>query len=245
MKRQVVWRSCRQTVTAANPVQDVDSPGKAGLPSFPGGRLPEPESAARKLVIRSVGLLAIVASLAYLLWRALFTIDLGVWWASIPLFGLEAYALFSLALFAFSLWDVGSVRPARPVNTSAARIAVLIPTYNESREVLLPTVAAAVALRLDHDTWVLDDGSRPAVKQLAGELGARYLARPQHKDAKAGNINHALSVVDADFIAILDADHVASPDFLTNTLGYFDDPRVALVQTPQDFCVCQPKTAPL
>ena len=235
MKRQLVWRSGRQTVTTANPVQDADSPGKAGWPSFPGGRLPEPESAARKLVIRCVGLLAIVVSLAYLVWRALFTIDLGVWWASIPFFGLEAYALFSLALFTFSLWDIGSARPARPVNTSAARIAVLIPTYNESREVLLPTLAAAVALRPDHDTWVLDDGSRPAVKQLARELGVRYLARPQHKDAKAGNINHALSVVDAAFIAILDADHVASPDFLTNTLGYFDDPRVALVQTPQDF----------
>jgi cellulose synthase (UDP-forming) len=33
----------------------------------------------------------------------------------------------------------------------------------------------------------------------------------------------------------LAADHVADGGFLTNTLGYFEDPRVAVVQTPQDF----------
>jgi cellulose synthase (UDP-forming) len=36
-------------------------------------------------------------------------------------------------------------------------------------------------------------------------------------------------------VAVLDADHVARPDLLVDTLGYFDDPQVALVQTPQDF----------
>ena len=41
--------------------------------------------------------------------------------------------------------------------------------------------------------------------------------------------------IEADLIAVLDADHVASPDFLAHTLGYFDDPKVAIVQTPQEF----------
>ena len=206
-----------------------------GLPSFAGGGFPPAELASRKFLIRSVSLLAIAVSLAYLLWRALFTLDVGFWWVSISLLMLEAHAFSSLALFTFSLWDIGSQPPARPVKTTSARIAVLIPTYDESREVLLSTVAAAVALQPHHETWVLDDGNRPWVKKLATELGARYLARRQHKQAKAGNINHALGVVDADFVAVLDADHVARPGFLTNTLGYFDDPRTALVQTPQDF----------
>ncbi len=42
-------------------------------------------------------------------------------------------------------------------------------------------------------------------------------------------------MIDADLIVVFDADRVATPSFLTNTLGYFDDPRVAVVQTPQDF----------
>jgi cellulose synthase (UDP-forming) len=36
-------------------------------------------------------------------------------------------------------------------------------------------------------------------------------------------------------VAVLDADHVAEPTFLTRTLGYFTDPKVAVVQTPQEF----------
>jgi len=86
-----------------------------------------------------------------------------------------------------------------------------------------------------HETWILDDGDRPEVARLAAEIGARYLTRPEHDHAKAGNLNHALGVVEAEIIAILDADHVAERDFLVRLLGYFEDPRVAIVQTPQDF----------
>ncbi|HWP63200.1 MAG TPA: glycosyltransferase family 2 protein, partial [Candidatus Binatia bacterium] len=70
---------------------------------------------------------------------------------------------------------------------------------------------------------------------LAEQLGARYLTRPDNRHAKAGNLNHALGVIEADIIAVLDADHVPTARFLTATLPYFDDPKVAFVQTPQDF----------
>jgi len=92
-----------------------------------------------------------------------------------------------------------------------------------------------VAMHLPHETWVLDDGDRPAIEALAHALGARYLTRPVHDHAKAGNLNRALTVVDADVVAIFDADHVPEPQFFEHTLGYFDDPRVGAVQTPQDF----------
>jgi cellulose synthase (UDP-forming) len=41
--------------------------------------------------------------------------------------------------------------------------------------------------------------------------------------------------VSTDLVAVFDADHVADRDFLARTLGYFSDPAVAVVQTPQDF----------
>ncbi|HEY3237915.1 MAG TPA: glycosyltransferase, partial [Acidimicrobiia bacterium] len=171
----------------------------------------------------------------YLAWRVTSTLNLAAWWLSVPLVLLEAHAVFGLGLFAFSLWDVDSVPLAPPCRKAPGRIAVLIPTYNEPIEVLLPTVAAAAALEPAHETWVLDDGNRPAVRRLATQLGVRYLARTDRAGAKAGNVNHALSIIEAEFVAILDADHVAGSDFLVNTLGYFVDPEVALVQTPQDF----------
>ena len=206
-----------------------------GLVAFPDGGIPAPESRSRRRLIRAVALAALVVNAAYVAWRATATVDLGVWWVSVPLLLLEAHAVTGLALFAFSLWDVDAQAAVAPRTATDKRIAVLIPTYNEPVEVLLPTVAAAVALRPAHETWVLDDGARPEVRRLAEQLGARYLARTDRSFAKAGNLNHALGVVDADLVAVLDADHVATPEFLTNTLGYFDDARVAVVQTPQDF----------
>ena len=203
--------------------------------AFGGGERPAPEPRWRTMIIRGVTLLALVVSIIYLFWRIWYTVDPAVWWVSVPLFLLELHAFVGLALFAFSLWDVDHNPPTWKVEATSAKLAVLVPTYNEGQEILLPTIAAAVAIRLPHDTWVLDDGDRPWVAQLAAELGARYLTRPEHTHAKAGNINHALQYINADYVAILDADHVAKPDLFANTLGYFDDPAIAIVQTPQDF----------
>ncbi|HEX7951150.1 MAG TPA: cellulose synthase catalytic subunit [Candidatus Limnocylindrales bacterium] len=203
--------------------------------TLPGRGLPAPESAVRRACIRTIAVVALAVTAAYLAWRVVATVDLMVWWVSVPLIALEIHAALGLALFTFSLWDVDSRPAEREVTEIDARVAVLVPTYNESVEVLTPTIAAALAMDVAHETWVLDDGNRPAIEVLATELGARYLTRPEHVHAKAGNINHALEVIDADFVAVLDADHVASRDFLVHTLGYFDDPAVAIVQTPQEF----------
>ncbi len=206
-----------------------------GNSPFPLSAMPPREPWHQRRLTRSATIVALLLSLAYLTWRALDTLNLGVWWISIPLLLLEAHAVLGLGLFASSLWDLDALPPAAKRSRTCSRIAVLIPTYNEPEEILLPTIAAAVSMRLRHQTWVLDDGDRLEVARLAGRLGAHYLARPTHEHAKAGNVNYALPRVNADLVVILDADHVASADFLGATIGYFDDPRVALVQTPQDF----------
>lgn len=194
--------------------------------------MPEPTRA--RASTRVCALVALAVSVGYLAWRAT-TIPGADLWIAVPLYVLELSAVVSLGLFTVSLWDLDALVRAAPVDETDLRVAVLIPTYNEPREVLLPTIAAAVALAPAHETWVLDDGDRPWVAQLAATLGADYLAREDRAHAKAGNLNHALEHLDVDVVAVLDADHVAQPDLLRHTLGYFDDPYVALVQTPQDF----------
>jgi cellulose synthase (UDP-forming) len=198
------------------------------------GHLPPPDGARRLLLIRTVAVVALVATGVYLAWRATSTLNLDAWYLALPMLVFEVHAAVGLGLFTFSLWDVDR-RPPRRALRRLPSIAVAIPTYNEGPEILVPTIAAAVAMEPAHETWVLDDGERPEIEQLARSLGAHYLARPTHEHAKAGNLNHALGVIDADILAVLDADHVAAPEFLRATLGYFSDPRVALVQTPQDF----------
>ncbi len=63
--------------------------------------------------------------------------------------------------------------------------------------------------------------------------GGEWAGRPHH--AKAGNLNNALMVTEGEFLLVLDADQVPHPDILHRTLGYFTDPDIALVQTPQHF----------
>ena len=205
-------------------------------PPFAGGEraLPQRESKSRTWVIRAAAVVALGVSLAYLIWRVGFTLGNNLW-LSIPLWLLEVHAVMGLALFAFSLWDLDDSCIPPAVTTTNQRVAILIATYDEPSEILLPTIAAAAALAPGHETWVLDDGNRPWVQTLAASLGANYLARSEHLHAKAGNLNNALAQLDAHLVAILDADHVVTPGFLTNTLGYFDDPKIAVVQTPQDF----------
>ena len=205
------------------------------LPEFTTAARPEPEPAGRKVFIHGAACFALLLSLFYLSWRITSTIDISVWWVSLPLIVAEVHNAFGLLLYTMALWDIDVLPPWRPVDESSLKVAVLVTTLNEPEEVLLPAVAAAVALEPEHETWVLDDGRRPWVKRMARELKANYLTRPDNRHAKAGNLNHALEVVDADIFAVFDADHVAGPNFLRHTLAYFDDPAVAIVQTPQDF----------
>ncbi len=115
------------------------------------------------------------------------------------------------------------------------KVVVFVPTYNESKPLVRRTVIAAMNIDYPHDTWLLDDGDRPEMKQLANELGCNYLRRDTNRGAKPGNLNNALKNTDADFIAVIDCDHIAQTDYLDRLLGYFSDPKVAFVQAPQDY----------
>jgi cellulose synthase (UDP-forming) len=206
------------------------------LPSvFRDGSIPAPESRDRQLLIHVVALFAIAVTFAYLAWRLTGTIALAWWWVALPLFIVEVHNALGLVLYTIALWTVDSDDPPTGPIPRGLRVAVLIPTYNEPADVLLPTIAAAVALEPAHETWVLDDGHRDEVRELATDLGARYLTRPDNRHAKAGNINHALEYIKADIIGVLDADHVPTARFLRALLPYFRDKEMAFVQSPQDF----------
>ena len=185
--------------------------------------------------MRVVAVAAALVTTIYLIWRVGITLTPATALLGIPLLAAELFSLVTLLLFTYLLWDLDALSPPAPQEDSTAIVDVVIPTYSEPPEVLLPTVAAAVALRNARTVWLLDDGDRPWVRALAADLGVEYRAREDHADAKAGNINAVLPEIDADFIAIVDADHVVDAHFISNTIGYFDDPEVALVQTPQEF----------
>ena len=121
------------------------------------------------------------------------------------------------------------------IDSQRVFVDVFITVYGEDIDVIRRTVVAAIALKGRHRTWVLDDGRSDAVRDMVSDLGARYVRRMSSGGAKAGNVNHALTLAKGDFFAIFDADFVPSPEFLVETLPFFIDSKVAFVQTPQTY----------
>lgn len=110
---------------------------------------------------------------------------------------------------------------------------VLITVYGEPLHVIHRTVTAAMEMHGRHTTWILDDGDSDDVRDLAKELGCHYVRRLGSSGAKAGNVNNALSLAKAEFFVIFDADFVAKPEFLIETIPFMEDSNVAFVQAPQ------------
>jgi cellulose synthase (UDP-forming) len=152
---------------------------------------------------------------------------------SVAVYAAEVFGFATALLHLFMCWRL-TVREAPPAPPGRA-VDVFVTTLNEPVEIVRRTLLAARNMDYPHQTWLLDDGNRPDMRKLAAELGCRYIARRANTDAKAGNLNNALLFSTAEFVAVFDADHAPAKDFLGETLGYFDDPTVAFVQTPQDF----------
>ncbi len=116
---------------------------------------------------------------------------------------------------------------------------LLIPTYNEPLSVVRYTALAALNIDWPADklnVYVLDDGKREEFRVFCEEAGIGYMTRDDNKHAKAGNINHALGLLDAPLVAIFDSDHVPTRSFLQVTVGWFmRDAKLGMLQTPHHF----------
>ncbi|MCS7050769.1 MAG: glycosyltransferase, partial [Thermomicrobium sp.] len=187
----------------------------------------------RLLLLRLLLIVIGLYVLYYVVWRAAFTLNPEALVFAVVLLAAEAWGVLNLFFFMVMTWETG-VRP-RFVLREGLTVDVLVTTYDEPLEVLEATLSGCQQIRYPHTTYVLDDGRRPEVEALAARLGCRYLTRPDNRHGKAGNINAALPRTEGEFIALLDADMIPQPDFLDQTLGYFVDDRVALVQCPQEF----------
>ncbi|HZD87907.1 MAG TPA: glycosyltransferase [Gaiellaceae bacterium] len=110
---------------------------------------------------------------------------------------------------------------------------VFVTVAGEPLEIVSRTVLAARDMRLPHETWVLDDGRSDELRAFCERTGVGYLRRPDRRHAKAGNVNAALARTSGEFVAIFDADHVPTSDFLVEALPHLVDRRVAFAQSPQ------------
>ena len=210
---------------------------------------PEPRRWSRTVV---VGIL-LALTLRYIAWRSLATLNLanplnGVF--SLGLFALEMLMLASGVIQLFLMLRMKDRHGEADQHAIAVlegkftpTVDILVPTYNEPAFILRRTIIGCQAVDYAQKRiYLLDDTRRPDVQKLAAELGCEYITRPDNRYAKAGNLNHAIALTaeaddyaKSDLLVVFDADFIPTRNFLTRTVGFFQNEQVALVQTPQSF----------
>ncbi|KAM3114645.1 UDP-forming cellulose synthase catalytic subunit [Phormidesmis sp. 146-33] len=187
----------------------------------------------------------------YFYYRTNYTINFDGWLNtlfSVLLYIAEMYAVGTLFL---SYFQTLKSKDRQPIPLSSLTpeqlltVDVYIPTYSEDVEIVRKTVLGALAIEYPmakKQVYILDDGRaekfanrREALRQLCEELDCILLTRDDNNHAKAGNINTALPRTHGDLVLILDCDHIPARGFLQHTVGFFTNPKVALVQTPHWF----------
>src|SRR5437879_1804278 len=113
------------------------------------------------------------------------------------------------------------------------RVAVFVPVVGEDLSIVRNTLRSLLALRGKKQIYVLDDGRRSVMAELAREMGVEYITRRGNAFFKAGNLNNALRQTWEEFVIVVDADFALRPNFIERTLPLFCDPSIAAVQTPQ------------
>jgi cellulose synthase (UDP-forming) len=145
------------------------------------------------------------------------------------------------------------LRIGRPRLTSAEHQATVANycEHGEAVDVFLPSCGEPLAVlnntfhyvskmvwRGLKTVYVLDDSASEKVRDLANQYDFRYIVRPNPGEMKkAGNLLYAFDISAGDFIAVIDADFAVRREFLHETMPYFSDPKVGIVQTAQYFDV--------
>jgi exo-beta-1,3-glucanase (GH17 family)/cellulose synthase/poly-beta-1,6-N-acetylglucosamine synthase-like glycosyltransferase len=124
------------------------------------------------------------------------------------------------------------------------KVSIHVPAYFEPVEMLKQTLDAVA--RLDYPNFecvvIINNTPDPAfwqpIQDHCRALGERFkfINAEKVQGFKAGALRIAMerTAVDAEIIGIIDADYVVEPDWLKDLVPLFADPRVGLVQAPQD-----------
>ncbi len=206
-------------------------------------------SAGRELLYQFVATINLVIGAWYIGWRWTSSLNPDALWFSIPVALAETGAYIGLVLFTINMWNQKDVpqkpppqwlsdcdpnAPKRPISVD-----MYFPTYDEDPELVRLSIADAKKTEYPHELdlriHILDDGERKEMQAVAEQEGVGYITREGNTGFKAGNLRNAMEQTSGDFLVICDADTRPFPTLVKNTLGYFTDPDVAWVQTPQWF----------
>ncbi len=208
------------------------------------------------LTKRLVLLLSVFFTLMYLHWRITRSIPKNYGpiaiAANLILLAVEIFGFFESLILYMNLISYKEHPLPEIKDEEFPEVDIFIATYNEPADLLKKTINACNHLQYPDKSkvhvWLCDDNRRSEMRKLAESMGVGYFDRPDNKGAKAGNLNHALSLTKAPYVVTLDADMLVKSDFLIKTIPYFVDAdkrsekasrddkiRLGILQTPQCF----------
>jgi cellulose synthase/poly-beta-1,6-N-acetylglucosamine synthase-like glycosyltransferase len=187
----------------------------------------------------------------YFVWGAVIALGVGIV-LLIPLVVIALARVEEIAAIAFGR------RPARLLNREpitlgspplapesfAPKVSIHIPAYREPPEMLKQTLDAVARLNYPNFECLVIINNTPEpefwqpIEEHCARLGDRFkfLRADKIEGFKAGALRLALehTAPDAEVIGVIDADYAVTPDWLEDLVPVFADPRVGLVQAPQD-----------
>jgi exo-beta-1,3-glucanase (GH17 family)/glycosyltransferase involved in cell wall biosynthesis len=180
----------------------------------------------------------------YFVLGAAFALGLGIVLLA-PLVVIALARIEEIAAIAFGRGPRRLIAAALPaVEGFAPKVSIHVPAHREPPEMLKATLDAVA--RLDYPNFecivVINNTPDPAfwrpIEDHCRVLGDRFkfINEDNVSGYKAGALRLALAhtAADAEIIGIIDADYVVRPDWLKDLVPAFADPKVGMVQAPQD-----------
>ncbi len=199
-----------------------------------------------------LGLLSLVVGfLLYALTVSIPRVPPSERWLSYVLLLAEAGGLSLIVIFSFYSLDAAMRRRWTRLPEDCEwdpmlqpKVAFLVPVYNEPVDLVKQTVAHLVRQDYPSDRFCVvviddssDDGAREELAAFCQGVGATHVTRSTREGFKAGALNYAASRLppDIELLSVIDADYWVKSDYLKSIVGYFADPTISFVQTPQDY----------
>ncbi|TMK04321.1 MAG: glycosyltransferase [Alphaproteobacteria bacterium] len=218
------------------------------LPILARGAATFGEAAALAVVANGVGAwLATVFAFwqtHYFVFGAAFALVLGIILLA-PLVAIALARIEEIAVIIFGRGPRRLVAAALPAPEGfAPKVSIHVPAHREPPEMLKVTLDAVA--RLDYPNFecivVINNTPDPAfwrpIEDHCRVLGERFkfINEDNVSGYKAGALRLALThtAADAEIIGVIDADYVVHPDWLKDLVPAFVDPKVSVMQAPQD-----------
>ena len=139
------------------------------------------------------------------------------------------FSLFSTLFFLTTYIEKNGEQKKRKKAKKHPKISVIIPAYNESKNIVRSIKSA---LKVNYpknklEVIVVDDGSKDDTFKQAKKIKSRLVrVFTKRHGGKARAVNYGIKKSTGKIIMVLDADTFPDKNCFKNIVGYFDDPKI-------------------